>query len=74
MQKGEKVITQLDTKTVYTFMESSVTLKDYVQKAKGFGYRALGMMDVDNLYGAYEFIEACQANNLKPLVGLELEL
>ena len=68
------MISQLDTKTVYTFMESSVTLKDYVQKAKSLSYHAIGMMDVDNLYGAYEFIEACQANNLKPLVGLELEL
>lgn len=68
------MIAQLDTKTVYTFMESSVTLKDYVQKAKSLSYHAIGMMDVDNLYGAYEFIEACQANNLKPLVGLELEL
>lgn len=68
------MIAQLDTKTVYTFMESLVTLKDYVQKAKSLRYDALGMMDVDNLYGAYEFIEACQEANIKPLVGLELEL
>ena len=74
MQKGEKVITQLDTKSVYTFMESLVTIKDYVQVAKSMGYGALGIMDVDNLYGAYEFIEACQARNLSPLVGLEIGL
>ena len=74
MQKGEKVITQLDTKSVYTFMESLVTIKDYVQVAKSMGYGALGIMDVDNLYGAYEFIEACQAHNLSPLVGLEIGL
>ena len=64
------MIAQLDTKTVYTFMESLVTLKDYVQKAKSLRYDALGIMDVDNLYGAYEFIEACQEANLKPIVGL----
>ena len=68
------MITQLDTKSVYTFMESLVTIKDYVQVAKSMGYGALGIMDVDNLYGAYEFIEACQAHNLSPLVGLEIGL
>ena len=33
---------------------------------KAWGYDALGIMDVDNLYGAYEFIEACQAQNSAP--------
>ena len=60
------MIAQLDTKSVYTFMESLVTIKDYVQVAKSMGYGALGIMDVDNLYGAYEFIEACQAHKLSP--------
>ena len=68
------MIAQLDTKSVYTFMESLVTIRDYVQVAKSMGYGALGIMDVDNLYGAYEFIEACQAHNLSPLVGLEIGL
>ena len=68
------MIAQLDTKSVYTFMESLVTIKDYVQVAKNMGYGALGIMDVDNLYGAYEFIEACQAHKLSPLVGLEIGL
>lgn len=74
MQKGEKVIAQLDTKTVYSFMSSVVTLKDYVEKAKSMGYESLGIMDVDNLYGAYEFIEACEAAHLNPLIGLEIGL
>ena len=68
------MIAQLDTKSVYTFMESLVTIKEYVQVAKSMGYDALGIMDVDNLYGAYEFIEACQAQKLSPLVGLEIGL
>ena len=68
------MIAQLDTKSVYTFMESLVTIKDYVHVAKSMGYGALGIMDVDNLYGAYEFIEACQAQKLSPLVGLEIGL
>ena len=63
-----------DTKSVYTFMESLGDYKDYVQVAESMGCDALGIMDVDNLYGAYEFIEARQAHKLSPLVGLEIGL
>ena len=53
MREEKTVIAQLDTKSVYTFMESLVTIKDYVQVAKSMGYDALGIMDVDNLSVSY---------------------
>ncbi len=39
------MLAQLDTKTVYTFMDSMVTIENYVGKAKELGYHALGIMD-----------------------------
>lgn len=68
------MITQLDTKTVYSFMDSLVSIKRYVQRAKDLGYKSLGMMDVDNLYGAYHFLEEAKAAGLQPLLGLEMEI
>ena len=68
------MITQLDTKTVYSFMDSLVSIKKYVQRAKDLGYKSLGMMDVDNLYGAYHFLEEAKAAGLQPLLGLEMEI
>ena len=68
------MITQLDTKTVYSFMDSLVSIKKYVQRAKDLGYKSLGMMDVDNLYGAYHFLEEAKAAGLQPLLGLEMEV
>ena len=68
------MITQLDTKTVYSFMDSLVSIKKYVQRAKDLGYKSLGMMDVDNLYGAYHFLEEAKATGLQPLLGLEMEI
>lgn len=68
------MITQLDTKTVYSFMDSLVSIKKYVQRAKNLGYKSLGMMDVDNLYGAYHFLEEAKAAGLQPLLGLEMEI
>lgn len=66
------MIAQLDTKTVYSFMESMVSIKRYVSQGKEYGYSALGIMDVDNLYGAYYFIKECQKQGIQPLLGLEV--
>ena len=46
---------QLDTKSVYSFMDSVVDLNTYVKRAKELGYQSIGLMDRDNLYAAYHF-------------------
>ena len=68
------MVIQLDTKTVYSFMDSLIPIKKYVQKAKDLGYSHLGMMDADNLYGAYHFLEEAESAGLQPLLGLDLSL
>ncbi|MGT2743932.1 DNA polymerase III subunit alpha [Streptococcus phocae subsp. phocae] len=65
---------QLDTKTVYSFMDSLIDLEHYFEQAKALGYKAIGMMDRDNLYAAYHFIVGCHKHGLQPIVGLELVL
>lgn len=66
------MIAQLDTKTVYSFMESMISIQKYVDQGRAYGYSALGIMDVDNLYGAYYFIKECQKQGIQPLLGLEV--
>lgn len=66
------MIAQLDTKTVYSFMESMISIQKYVDQGQAYGYSALGIMDVDNLYGAYYFIKECQKQGIQPLLGLEV--
>lgn len=68
------MVVQLDTKTVYTFMDSLISIKKYVNRAKELGYKSLGMMDIDNLYGAYHFLEEAKAAGIQPLLGLEMEI
>ncbi|MGT2932781.1 DNA polymerase III subunit alpha [Streptococcus catagoni] len=64
---------QLVTKTVYSLMDSLVTLDDYFEKAKSLGYQTIGIMDKDNLYGAYHFIKGCEKHGLQAVVGLEID-
>lgn len=65
---------QLDTKTVYSFMDSLIDLSHYFEQAKQLGYQTIGIMDRDNLYGAYHFIRGCQKHGLRPVLGLEVEV
>lgn len=68
------MLAQLDTKTVYTFMDSTVTIGKYVARAKELGYTHLGMMDCNNLYAAHHFMEVCYGAGIQPIIGCELDL
>ncbi|MBX9076017.1 DNA polymerase III subunit alpha [Streptococcus anginosus] len=68
------MVAQLDTKTVYTFMDSLISIKKYVETAKNLGYQTLGIMDIDNLYGAYHFMETATEQGIQPLLGIEMTL
>lgn len=65
---------QLNTKTVNSFMDATVKLSDYISAAQQKGYETLGIIDVDNLHAAYQFIIQTQAVGIKPVVGFETTL
>lgn len=64
---------QLDTKTVYSFMDSLIDLDHYFSAAKNLGYQTIGIMDKDNLYAGYHFIKGCEKHGLQPILGLEID-
>ena len=67
------MLAQLYTKTVYTFMDSTLTIDKYVARGKELGYAYLGIMDHNNLYAAYSFMEFCYRAEIRPLIGCELD-
>lgn len=44
------------------------------KRLKEFGYSHLGIMDMDNLYGAYHFLEETKVAGIQGLLGLDLNL
>lgn len=62
---------QLNTKTVFSFLSSTVKLKDYLTTAKALGYETVGISDIDNLHGAHQFITLAKAIGIKPVVSFE---
>lgn len=64
----------LHVNTTYTLLQSPMSIKQYVKTAKQKGYTAIGMADVNVLYGVLEFYRECQKQEIKPLIGMTLQL
>ena len=67
--KGELCI-----KTGYSFLSSTLKIEDIIDVAKNNKYEYLGIMDKDVMFGSMEFYNACVKNNIKPLIGMEVDV
>ena len=61
-------------RTEYSFMQSLCALKDVVKKSKEVGYESLAIVDFGNLHGGYKFYKECVKNNIKPIIGIEVNI
>ncbi|GFH40112.1 DNA polymerase III subunit alpha [Pseudolactococcus insecticola] len=62
---------QINTKTVFSFMDATVKISDYVAAGKRMGYKTLGISDVENLHAVHQFITASQVAGIQPIVAFE---
>ncbi len=61
----------INIKTEHDLMNSLIRIDELVLYAKENNINAIGITD-SNMFGCYEFIKACNKNNIKPIVGIEL--
>jgi DNA polymerase III subunit alpha len=64
----------LRTQSYFSLLESLMSPKDLVEKAAEDGIQTLGLTDHNYLSGALDFYEACRQDNIKPILGLEIDL
>ncbi len=57
--------------TEYNLLSNSIHLKDYIEEAKKNSFTFLSITD-KNLYGCYKFYKECINNNIKPIIGFEI--
>ena len=62
----------LNTRSHYSFMWGTASIKDLCAKAKTYGYQSLALTDTDNLCGMWSFIKECRLQGLKPVIGAEI--
>ena len=64
----------LQVKTSYSILNSLNDIKKLVSRANMYGYDALAITDDDNMFGVMEFYLECKNNNIKPIIGIDLEV
>jgi DNA-directed DNA polymerase III PolC len=64
----------LKSRSYYSFLEGLASPTELAQAAAAAGLGALALCDYRGLSGAVEFYDACRAEGVQPLLGLEIHL
>ena len=56
----------------YSILDSTASVHALSQKASELGMPALALTDFCNMFGAVDFIKACKAVKVKPIIGCEM--
>jgi len=62
----------LHVHTEYSRLDSTITVKGLVEKAKEFAMPAVAITDHGNIDGAEAFIQLCRGSGIKQIVGCEM--
>ena len=55
----------------YSLLTGLTKIKQLVKAAKKRGFKAISLTDYGSMYGAIEFYKACEAEEIKPIIGFE---
>lgn len=64
----------LHTNTEYSFLQSTIKVNSLIEFAKKNQLKHLVITDKDNMFGVAKFYNECKANNINPIIGLDLEV
>ncbi len=56
----------------FSLLRGTASPRELVRAARDRGFFELALTDRDNLYGLWEFLEACREEGVRPLVGAEV--
>src|SRR5205085_12267387 len=58
----------------YSFLDSTLSPSAIVQLAKQNNMPAVALTDTGNLHGVVQFVQAAQAEGIKPIIGAEMRV
>ncbi|MGE8206330.1 DNA polymerase III subunit alpha [Heyndrickxia sp. NPDC080065] len=64
----------LQISTAYSLLSSTISIQKLVEKAKKLQYHTLAITDRNVLYGTIPFYKECIKNNIKPIIGLTIDV
>ena len=64
----------LRVRSSFSLLKGTASPALLCQRARQFGYDCLALTDFENLYGLWSFLAACKREEIRPIVGAELEV
>ena len=58
----------------YSLLESAIKIDDLISFAIDNEMKTLVLTDHNVMFGAFEFVKKCENNNIKPVIGLDLDV
>ena len=68
----DKDFVHLHVHSQYSFLDGLNKINDYVKRVKELGQTACALTDHNHMGGIPEFMEACEKEEIKPILGVEL--
>lgn len=62
----------LHARSSYTLLDSALTINQLIQRSKELNFSTVALTDKNVMFGSMEFIKACEKQNIKPIIGLEV--
>lgn len=69
---AEYPFVHLHNHTQYSILQSTTKVKAIARQAAEFGMPAVAITDLGNMMGVFQFVQACETNGIKAIVGSEL--
>jgi DNA polymerase-3 subunit alpha len=64
----------LNCHSYYSLRYGTLSPEQLVQEAKARGITSLALTDIHRSSGVFDFVQACQQEGIKPVVGMEFEV
>ncbi|MBT8353368.1 MAG: DNA polymerase III subunit alpha [Desulfofustis sp.] len=63
----------LRVRSCFSLLRGTASPGSLCGRAAGFGYTRLALTDLENLYGLWSFLAACERHRIRPIIGTEIE-
>jgi DNA-directed DNA polymerase III PolC len=68
----DSAMVPLRVRSHFSLMHGTSAPDTLCRRAAAMGYSRLALTDIDNLYGLWPFLTACENHRIKPIIGAEL--
>jgi DNA polymerase-3 subunit alpha len=67
-----KHFTHLHLHTEYSLLDGAIRINDLIRVAKENEWKAVGISDHGNIFGAVKFFQKAKKEKIKPILGCEM--